>query len=184
MGKVKFGLSGCEYGVLNSAEKVAQSKRLPGLTSAKLELTNELKTLSADDGPYVVISGGITEAKLTIETYDLTSEARQDFFGITVENGIEKYTKDLTPNDVAILFRTKMDDGNYVWVGLLKGKFNLPGLEAATVDGAPDPKADSIEGSFVARGGEDGTVLLIGREDAEGFDLETFKGMVFPAAAE
>ncbi|HAK38748.1 major tail protein [Streptococcus sp.] len=184
MGKVKFGLSGCEYGVLDSAEKVTASKHLPGLTSAKLELTNELKTLSADDGPYVVVSGGITEAKLTIETYDLTSEARKDFFGITVENGIEKYTKDLTPNDIAILFRTKMDDGKYVWVGLLKGKFNLPGLEAATVDGAPDPKADSIEGSFVARGGEDGTVLLIGREDAEGFDLAAFKKMVFPSAAE
>ena len=186
MGKVKFGLSGCEYGVLDNAEKVATRKPLPGLTSAKLELTNELKTLSADDGPYVVVSGGITEAKLTIETYDLTSEARKDFFGITVENGVEKYTKDLTPNDVAILFRTKMDDGKYVWVGLLKGKFNLPGFEASTVDGAPDPKADSIEGSFVARSGEKGekgTVLLIGREDATGFNLEAFKKMVFPSVA-
>ena len=182
MGKVKFGLSACEYGVLDKSEKVTQSKPLPGLTSAKLELTNELKTLSADDGPYVVISGGITEAKLTIETYDLTSEARKDFFGITVQNGVEKYNKDLTPNDVAILFRTKMDDGKYVWVGLLKGKFNLPGFEASTIDGAPDPKADSIEGSFVARGGEDGTVLLIGREDADGFQLTEFKQKVFPTA--
>ena len=183
MGKVKFGLSACEYGVLGADNKIKTGgpKKLPGLTSAKLELTNELKPLSADDGPYVVVSGGITEAKLTLETYDLTSEARQDFFGITVENGVEKYNKGLTPNDIAILFRTKMDDGKYVWVGLLKGKFNLPGFEASTIDGAPDPKADSIEGSFVARGGEEGTVLLIGREDAEGFDLEAFKGMVFPA---
>lgn len=183
MGKVKFGLSACEYGVLDKSEKVTQSKKLPGLTSAKLELTNELKTLSADDGPYVVVSGGITEAKLTIETYDLTSDARKDFFGITVQNGVEKYNKDLTPNDVAIMFRTKMDDGKYVWVGLLKGKFNLPGLEASTIDGAPDPKADSIEGSFVARGGEEGTVLLIGREDAENFQLTEFKKLVFPTAA-
>ncbi len=182
MGKVKFGLSGCEYGVLDNAEKVTTSKRLPGLTSAKLELTNELKTLSADDGPYVVVSGGITEAKLTIETYDLTSDARKDFFGITVENGVEKYTKDLTPNDIAILFRTKMDDGKYIWVGLLKGKFNVPGLEASTVEGAPDPKADSIEGSFVARGDEDGDIFYIGREDASGFSLEAFKRMVFPTA--
>ena len=181
MGKVKFGLSACEYGVLNNAEKVTQSKRLPGLTSAKLELTNELKTLSADDGPYVVVSGGITEAKLTIETYDLTSDARKDFFGITVDKGVEKYNKDLTPNDIAILFRTKMDDGKYVWVGLLKGKFNLPGFEASTIDGAPDPKADSIEGSFVARGGGEGTVLLIGREDADDFQLAEFKKMVFPS---
>ena len=182
MGKVKFGLSACEYGVLDKTEKVTQSKRLPGLTSAKLELTNELKTLSADDGPYVVVSGGITEAKLTIETYDLTSEARKDFFGITVDKGVEKYNKDLTPNDVAIMFRTKMDDGKYVWVGLLKGKFNLPGFEASTIDGAPDPKADSIEGSFVARGGEEGTVLLIGREDAQEFQLAEFKKLVFPTA--
>ena len=75
-----------------------------------------------------------------------------------------------------------MDDGKYVWVGLLKGKFNLPGFEASTIDGAPDPKADSIEGSFVARGGEEGTVLLIGREDAEGFQLPEFKKLVFPTA--
>ena len=64
----------------------------------------------------------------------------------------------------------------------MKGKFNLPGFEASTVDGAPDPKAYSIEGSFVARGGEDGTVLLSGREDAAGFDLTAFKKMVFPTA--
>ena len=113
----------------------------------------------------------------------MPSDARKDFFGITVENGVEKYNKNLTPNDIAILFRTKMDDGNYVWVGLLRGKFNLPGFEASTIDGAPDPKADSIEGSFVARGGE-GTVLLIGREDATGFNLATFKGMVLPTTAE
>lgn len=183
MGKVKFGLSACEYGVLGADNKIKTGgpKKLPGLTSAKLELTNELKTLSADDGPYVVISGGITEAKLTIETYDLTSEARKDFFGITVDKGVEKYTKDLTPNDVAIMFRTKMDDGKAVWIGLLKGKFNLPGLEASTIDGAPDPKADSIEGSFVARGGEDDAVLLIGREDATDFEFNEFKKLVFPS---
>ena len=64
--------------------------------------------------------------------------------------------------------------------GLLKGKFNLPGFEASTIDGAPDPKADSIEGNFVAR--EEGTVLLIGREDADGFQLSEFKQMVFPTA--
>lgn len=184
MGKVKFGLSACEYGVLGADNKIKTGgpKKLPGLTSAKLELTNELKTLSADDGPYVVVSGGITEAKLTIETYDLTSDARKDFFGIKVEKGVETYTKDLTPNDVAIMFRTKMDDGKAVWIGLLKGKFNLPGLEASTVDGAPDPKADSIEGSFVARGDEDDAVLLIGREDAEDFTLTEFKKLVFPTA--
>lgn len=182
MGKVKFGLSAFEYAVLDDKNQTTTSKKLPGMTSAKLEVTNELTTLMADDGPYAVLSGGITETKLTIETYDLTSEARQDFLGIKVENGVEKYNKDLTPNNIACLFRTKMENGKYVWFGLLKGKFNVPGLEVATVDGAPDPKADSVEGSFVARGDEDGDIFYIGREDATGFDLTAFKKMVFPTA--
>ncbi|WP_330849117.1 major tail protein, partial [Streptococcus suis] len=70
MGKVKFGLSNFEYGVLNEQNKVATTKKLPGMKSAKLELTNELLTIAADDGPYVVISAGITDAKLEIETLD------------------------------------------------------------------------------------------------------------------
>ena len=38
MGKVKFGLSGCEYGVLNNAETVTQSKPLPGLTLSLIHI--------------------------------------------------------------------------------------------------------------------------------------------------
>ncbi|QBX14232.1 major tail protein [Streptococcus phage Javan131] len=179
MGKVKFGLRDFEYGVVDNKDKVATSKKLPGMKSAKLDITNELVTVAADDGPYVVLSGGITETKLEIEVLDLTSDARKDFFGITVENGIEKYNKSLTPNDVACMFRTSDENGKAIWVGLLKGKFNIPGMEAQTKEGAPDPKTDTVTGNFVARG-EDGDVIVIGREDAEGFKLETFKGMVFP----
>lgn len=179
MGKVKFGLRDFEYGVVDGKDKVKTSKKLPGMKSAKLDITNELVTVSADDGPYVVLSGGITETKLEIEVLDLTSDAREDFFGITVENGVEKYNKSLTPNDVACMFRTSDENGKAIWVGLLKGKFNIPGMEAQTKDGAPDPKTDTVTGNFVARG-EDGDVIVIGREDASDFNLETFKGMVFP----
>lgn len=181
MGKVKFGLSNFEYGVLDAQNKVATRKKLPGMKSAKLELTNELLTIIADDGPYVVISAGITDAKLEIETLDLNSDARKDFYNITVENGVEKYNKNLTPNDIACLFRTRMEDGKSIWVGLLKGKFNVPGMDLATKEGTPDPKTDSTTGNFVARGdGEDGDILYIGREDNERFNLTEFKNLVFP----
>ncbi|HEM2769953.1 TPA: phage tail protein [Streptococcus suis] len=184
MGKVKFGLSNFEYGVLNEQNKVATTKKLPGMKSAKLELTNELLTIAADDGPYVVISAGITDAKLEIETLDLNSEARKDFYGITVENGVEKYNKNLTPNDIACLFRTRMEDGKSIWVGLLKGKFNVPGMDLATKEGTPDPKTDSTTGSFVARGDdENGDILYIGREDNTDFNLTEFKKLVFPSAS-
>ena len=68
MGKVKFGLDSFEYGIVDVANKVATTKKLPGMKSAKLSITNELVTVMADDGPYAVLSGGITDAKLEIET--------------------------------------------------------------------------------------------------------------------
>ncbi|MGT2934274.1 major tail protein [Streptococcus catagoni] len=179
MGKVKFGLRDFEYGVVDDKDKVKTTKKLPGMKSAKLDITNELVTVSADDGPYVVLSGGITETKLEIEVLDLTSDARKDFFGITVDNGVEKYNKSLTPNDIACIFRTSDEAGKAIWVGLLKGKFNIPGMEAQTKEGAPDPKSDTVTGNFVSRG-EGGEVILIGREDASGFDFENFKKLVFP----
>ena len=60
-----------------------------------------------------------------------------------------------------------------------KGQIQCTRSEASTVEGAPDPKADSIEGSFVARGDEDGDIFYIGREDASGFSLEAFKKWYF-----
>lgn len=184
MGKVKFGLSAFEYGVVDSSEKVATTKKLPGMKSAKLDITNELVTVMADDGPYVVLSGGITDTKLEIQNLDLNSDARKDFYGITVEKGVEKYNKNLTPNDIAVMFRTRMEDGKSVWFGLLKGKFSIPGMEADTKDGAPEPKNDTTTGSFVARGDEEnGDILYIGREDNPEFVFADFKAMIFPKTA-
>lgn len=181
MGKVKFGLSAFEYGKLDDKDQVASTVKLPGMKSAKLDITNELVTVMADDGPYAVLSGGITETQLEIEVLDLNSQARKDFYGITVENGVEKYNKNMTPNDIAVMFRTRMEDGKSIWVGLLKGKFNVPGMETTTKEGAPDPKADTTTGSFVARGDVDaGDILYIGREDDPEFVFEDFKKMVFP----
>ncbi|WP_159584000.1 major tail protein [Streptococcus halichoeri] len=182
MGKVKFGLRDFYYGVLDESDKVKDKgsgiKHLPGMKSAKIDITNELITVTADDGPYAVLSGGISETKLEIELLDLTSESRKDFFGITVEKGVEKYDKNLTPNNIVCLFRTSDENGKAIWVALLKGKFNLPGMEAQTKEGAPDPKPDTTTGNFVARGPKE-EVLLIGREDNKEFVLNDFLKCVF-----
>ena len=176
----KFGASNFDYGVLDADEKIKDTLKITGLSQVKLEITNELKTLAADDGPYLILSGGITQAKETINIYDIDSEMKKDLYGIDIQNGTEVYTKNFTPNYVATLFRTKISNGKHCWVGLLKGMFSLPGISTKTQDGAPDPDADEIEGSFVPRGDADtGTILLIGREDNEGFDFDTFHKMVF-----
>ena len=107
MGKVKFGLSAFEYGIVNATDKVATTTKLPGMKSAKLSITNELVTVMADDGPYAVLSGGITETQLEIEVLDLNSKARQDFYGIKIEKGVEKYSKNMTPNDIGLLMNVR-----------------------------------------------------------------------------
>ena len=165
----KFDASNFEYGVLDADEKIKDTRKITGLSQVKLELTNELKTLAADDGPYLILSGGITQAKETINIYDIDSEMKKDLYGIDIQNGTEVYTKNFTPNYVATLFRTKISNGKHCWVGLLKGMFSLPGISTKTQDGAPDPDADA----------DTGTILLMGREDNEGFDFDTVHKMVF-----
>ncbi|WP_125570458.1 major tail protein [Lacticaseibacillus songhuajiangensis] len=182
--QAKFGASGFEYGIVGDDELVKTTIKVPGLSSVKMDITTETKTLAADDGPYLILSGGITEATETIENYDVNSQMKQDLYNIKVVNGVEVYPKNLTPNYVATLFRTKLSGGGYVWVGMLKGMFKLPSVDTKTVDGTPDPTADSIEGSFIPRGDSDnGNVVLIGREDNEGFNFEQFHKWVFPAEA-
>ena len=181
MSKVKFGLRDFEFGEVTAENKVPTTMKLPGMKSAKIDITNELITVAADDGPYVVLSSGITGTQLEISVLDLITAARKVLYGITVKDGVEVYNKNLTPKDVACMFRTSTEDGKAIWIGLLKGKFSLPGMEAETKDGSPDPKADTVTGNFVARGdNEDGDVLVIGCEDNAGFQLEKFREMVFP----
>lgn len=176
----KFGASNFEYGVLDANEKIKDTRKVTGLKEVKITLTNELKTLAADDGPYIILSGGITEAKETINIYDVDSIMKKDLYGISLVDGTEVYSKNFTPNYVATLFRTKISNGKHCWVGLLKGMFALPGISTKTQDGAPDPDADEIEGNFVPRGDADtGTILVIGREDNDGFDFTKFHQMVF-----
>ncbi len=181
----KFGCSNFEYGVVDDDDLVQTTRKVPGLSEVKIELTDEMKTLAADDGPYLVLSGGITETKETINIYDLDSDTKKDLYGITVEKGVEKYAKNIMPNYVATLFKTKLSNGKNVWFALLKGMFSLPGISSKTQDGTPDPEADEIEGSFVPRGDADtGNILLIGREDSTDFNFEAFHAMVFPKTAD
>ena len=78
----KFGASAFEYGVVGDDDFVQKTRKIQGLSSVKLDIKTEQKTLSADDGPYLILSGGITEATETIEMYDVDSVMKSDLFGI------------------------------------------------------------------------------------------------------
>lgn len=176
----KFGVSAFEYGVLNEdTEMVATTRKISGIDGATVEITNSQTTIHADDAPYLIIPGGITESKQTLKLYDFDSQMKADFFGIDIKKGVEVFNKDLNPNYVSTLFRTKMSNGKYMWFGFLKGKFKIPNVDLTTTSGEPSVNADSSEGDFVARSLDD-NVLLVGREDNPDFDLETFRKAVFP----
>lgn len=185
MTKAKFGVSQGEYGVVANDLVAAASKKLPGLTAAKLEMTAELKQLAADDGPYLVLSGGISEAKLTLNTWDVGPDAQEDFYGVQTVKGVQVYSKNLMPRDIALMFRTKDDEGKGIWFALLKAKYTIPGIDTKTVDGAPDPNTDEIVGTGAPRGDADkGNLVLVGRESDPEFELAQFKKWVFPKTEE
>ena len=98
MPKVKFGLRGFEFGEVTDENKVPTTMKLPGMKSAKIDITNELVTISADDGPYVVLSSGITGTQLDISVLDLPTEARKVLYGIEVKDGMEVYNHDHPSN--------------------------------------------------------------------------------------
>ena len=182
MGKVKIGARDFKYAVVKNNLCPDGIQRIPGLTEAKLEIKNEIKSFAADDGPYVQLSSGISSATLDVKLADMTSKARKDFFGIDLINGIEAYRKNLMPNDIAVMFKSHMDDNKGVYVALLKGKFSIPSLDAKTIDSTPDVATDDTTGNFSPRGDdEDALVMLIGREDNPDFFYSEFEKAVFPA---
>lgn len=182
----KYGVSELTFAKIKDNIIEGEKTVVPGTTEVQQEITIENSTLPADDGPYLAVSSGISEAKLTINNYDINSAAKAILYDVTATKGIEIYGKNLIPNDVAVSYKTKTTAGENIYVGMLKGKFTLPGLHSQTAgDGAPKPETDQIEGTFVSRtvGGED-VVYLIGRGDDPEFDLETFMKMVFPTTVE
>lgn len=85
----KFGASAFEYGVVGDDDFVHSTRKITGLQCVKLDIKTETKTLSADDGPYLILSGGNSEDTENIEMYDVDTQMKSDLFGINVVNGVE-----------------------------------------------------------------------------------------------
>ncbi|EOY3940132.1 major tail protein [Listeria monocytogenes] len=170
---VKIGLDKAEYGVLQDAGKTPEVKQLPGLTTAKLELEMANENFYADDTIFAIMESGITKLALEYGLADVSSEAKKDILGVSVEGGMELFKKDISAPYVATSFRSRMDSGKYVWFGLVKGKFTPSGLDLNTKEEKPTAQTEAISASFVARE-EDAIMLVIGREDNEDFQLSKF----------
>lgn len=67
--------------------------KLTGMKSAKIDITNELVTIAADDGPYVVLSSGITGTQLKSQYLTCQQKHGKVLYGIEVKDGMESTTR-------------------------------------------------------------------------------------------
>jgi phi13 family phage major tail protein len=129
-------------------DAVAYVADTPFYLAPALEATSEPKTESktqyADDQPYdpmtsegeTVIKFKITNipvvilAKITGKIYDTTTGTMYDY------GGEAPY--------FACMFRSKRSNGKYRYYVYLKGRFTMPGDEAASKSDSPDPKTPEL----------------------------------------
>ncbi|EAF6929580.1 phage tail protein, partial [Listeria monocytogenes] len=175
---VKIGLDKAQYAKLDEKDKASEVKSLPGLTTAKLELEMENENFYADDTIFAILESGITKLGLEYGLADISSDAKKDLLGIVVEKGMELFKKDISAPYIATSFRSRLDSGEYVWFGLVKGKFAPSGLDLTTKEDKATAQTETISASFVAREA-DGNMLVIAREDNKDFVLGDFYKMVY-----
>lgn len=180
---VKVGVRDLEIAQLDETEKVVgEITAVPGLISAKMNITSNQEAFYADDQVYAILNGGISELGLDINIADINTKIKQLLMGVKVEDGMELYTSDLDIPAVALVFRSKLNTGDSVWFGFCKGRFGLPSYDLNTKEGNASAQTDTINGQFEAR--NDRLMYVIGREDNEEFDVKKFRAKVFGTAAE
>jgi phi13 family phage major tail protein len=94
----------------------------------------------------------ITGAEVTISVDDLSAAALEKLLGVTKNaDGVIEYKDSNIAPDVAILFRSKLHNGGYRYVSLLKGKFALNTDQFSTKGENVEMNAKEITGTFSVR---------------------------------
>ncbi|KDE31557.1 phage tail protein [Bacillus altitudinis] len=125
----------------------------------------------------LVVSTGST--KLEIEMRDLPMEILAKLLGIEQDkNGLYLFKKNITPPWVAMTFEGPKANGKSRHVGLVKGRFSLPGDEWKTKEDKTDFQTIKLSAEFVDRE-QDDLFKVVTDEDAENFNLDAFYKSVF-----
>lgn len=180
-----IGFDGIEVGIHDGdTEKVKEvidvAKTAGAISAAISGLGAAMKTTFANNVPFHVGAVGTGSPELTLGVVDFTSDQINKILGVLVEDGVEKVGAKTRPPYVSVLLRSEARNGATIYIALLKGKLSYPELELSTAEGeTPDLNTDEVSGSFIARRTDD-WVFFKARSDAEGFDLQKFKELVFP----
>lgn len=163
----------------NGRKEAGEVMKIPGLQEIELEIESDQGKVFADNETALVLNSGVTGATVTGNFVELSSEERAELLGVTVENGIEKYLKDLVPPYVSASWKYRCNDGSYIYFGVTRGNFGLPNSSAETLeDEAPEAQDQvELEGTFIPRE-NDGLVYARIHDQSEDFDEETFMKLI------
>lgn len=178
---VKVGVRDLSFAQLDSKDKVkGEITALPGLISAKMNVTVNQEPFFADDGVYANLDSGISELGLELNVADINTEIKAQLLGVKVEDGMEVYDGDMEIPAVAMTFRSTTNKNKAVWFGFAKGKFTLPSHDLNTKEASASAQTDTISGAFEMR--NDRVMYVIAREDSKDFDLKKFQAKIFGMA--
>ena len=146
MTKAFIGVDQVHYALITSDTSVAAlwaaAVALPKVTEVGVNPNGAITTLFADNGP-AITANSIGEIDVSIKTADVDPVNRAAILGHARSGGVTSYKgADVSP-ELAIGFRTKLSDGNYGYVWLLKGRMQ-EGQETFTTQQASITFMESV----------------------------------------
>ncbi|MCM3487896.1 phage tail protein [Alkalihalophilus marmarensis] len=115
-----------------------------------VEMPQEVqRAYGSDKTAEVAVSSG--DVNVTGAFHKLPLEDRQRLLGLETVEGLTSYGSEDNPPYVAVIFAKNNADGSKEWVGLTKGMFTRPNINAQTKEGSTTFQNDEISGAFMDR---------------------------------
>lgn len=144
--------------------------RIPFLQEITVDMPQTVERAYGDNrtAELAVSNGNLT---ITTKFHAVPTESKAVLFGLeTTVEGLSAYGAEDTPPYVAAVFARTYQDGAKEWVGLTKGMFLRPGMNAETKGEGVTFSSDEVTGEFMERfveGYKTEKSILTGRDEAE-----------------
>ena len=150
-------------------------EKLEKSITAKLTPKTDSATVYADDKADEVMTK-FNQIDIEIELNQLSMESRAKIFGSKIVNGIlVEGSNDIVAQPYfALVFKSKKSNGEYRYVCLYKGKFELASDEYTTQEDKIKSQTAKLKGTFIARDYDNNFRLMADSDgkDANKEDLE------------
>ncbi|MBK4212556.1 phage tail protein [Bacillus pumilus] len=174
------GVAGVKFSPLKQESGLWVAKKIyefPYAINMKVEPEQSTEKQYADNKLVdMVVSTGST--KVEMEMRDLPHEISIMLLGLEEENGMLLYKKNNIPPWVAMSFYGVKANGRKRYVGLVQGRFSIPGTDVKTKEEKVDFQTAKLSGEFLDRE-QDELYKVVADEDTEGFDLDKFYKKVY-----